>query len=121
MSALPPSPHIGVQVLYELGRHFRLVILRLLQVPIVFVLPLGSGSIVTVFQCLFQLMASIFKVSLNFLRVRAPFFVIFVFHAVQLPRQDVPERPGLAAGASLGASLYGASQLGQMIFFRLRS
>ena len=37
-------------------------------------------------------------------------------------RQDVPERPGLAAaGASLGASLYGASHLGQMIFFCLRS
>jgi len=30
MSALPPSPHIGVQVLYELVRHFRHVILRLL-------------------------------------------------------------------------------------------
>ena len=36
-------------------------------------------------------------------------------------RQDVPERLGLAAGASLGASLYGASHLGQMIFFCLRS
>ena len=67
-----------MQVLYELGRHFRHVILRLLQEPIVFVLPLGSGFIVTVYQCLFQLMASIFKVSLNFLRVRVPFFVIFV-------------------------------------------
>ena len=49
---------------------------------VVFVLPLGSGFIVTVYQCLFQLMVSVFKVSLNFLRVRAPFFVIFVFHAV---------------------------------------
>ena len=99
MSALPPSPHIGVQVLYELGRPFRHVILRLLQEPIVFVLPLGSGSIVTVYQCLFQLMASIFKVSLNFLHVRVPFFVNFVFHAVQLTArtflgvQDWPPAP----------------------------